>query len=385
MNNFSYFNPVKVIFGKGTIAKLSSEIPAGARVLVLYGGGSIKKNGVYNQVVESLKGHEWKEFSGIEPNPHYETCMQAVELIKRENITFLLAVGGGSVLDGTKFIAAAACFEGGDPWDILAKGAKVKSALPLADVLTLPATGSEMNSGAVITRAATNEKLAFNSPKVFPQFSILDPETTYSLPANQTANGVVDAFVHVCEQYLTFPFDAPLQDRMAEAILSTLVEEGGKILKNPNDYTVRANIMWAATMALNGLIAVGVPEDWSTHMIGHEITALHGLAHGETLAAILPAMARVMKENKKAKLIQMGERVFHITSGSNDERADATIQAMESFFRSLNMRTRLSEYGLDAGIIEPIVQRFTERGWKLGERMDVTPEIIEQVLKSAID
>lgn len=385
MNNFSYFNPVKVIFGKGTIAKLSSEIPAGARVLVLYGGGSIKKNGVYNQVVESLKGHEWKEFSGIEPNPHYETCMQAVELIKRENITFLLAVGGGSVLDGTKFIAAAACFEGGDPWDILAKGAKVKSALPLADVLTLPATGSEMNSGAVITRAATNEKLAFNSPKVFPQFSILDPETTYSLPANQTANGVVDAFVHVCEQYLTFPFDAPLQDRMAEAILSTLVEEGGKILKNPNDYTVRANIMWAATMALNGLIAVGVPEDWSTHMIGHEITALHGLAHGETLAAILPAMARVMKENKKAKLIQMGERVFHITSGSNDERADATIQAMESFFRSLNMRTRLSEYGLDAGIIEPIVQRFTERGWKLGERMDVTPDIVEQVLKSAID
>ncbi len=380
MNNFDYYNPVKIIFGKGTIARLSMEIPRNAKVLVIYGGGSIKKNGVYDQVVKALKEHAWIEFGGIEPNPHYETCMKAVEVIRKEGIDFLLAVGGGSVADATKLIAAAACFEG-DAWDILAKAAPVNKAVPLACVLTLPATGSEMNSGAVITKAATREKLAFNSPLVFPVFSILDPETTFSLPANQTANGIIDAFVHVCEQYLTYPADAPLQDRFAESILITLMEEGPKVLKNPTDYTSRANVMWAATAALNGFIACGVPQDWATHMIGHEITALCGLAHGETLEVVLPALLRVTCQNKGDKLIQMGERVFGIRSGSREERIEATINAVENFFRSLGTRTKLSEYGIGKEVVDLIVGRFAERGWKLGERSDITSGKVREILE----
>lgn len=382
MNNFSYFNPVKIIFGKGMIADISKEIPAGANVLMIYGGGSIKKNGVYEQVSRALEGISWQEFAGIEPNPHYETCMKAVELIKREKITFLLAVGGGSVVDATKFIAAASCFEG-EPWDILVKGAKVEKALPLACVLTLPATGSEMNSGAVITRAETCEKFAFNSPRVYPLFSILDPETTYSLPNNQTANGVIDAFVHVCEQYMTYPSDAPLQDRFAESILATLVESGTVVLNNPQNYTARANIMWAATMALNGLIGCGVPQDWATHMIGHELTALHGLAHGETLAIVMPALWRVMKEDKKEKLVRLGEKVFGIEGGTDDERADLTITIVENFFRMMGVRTKLSEYGLWMDVIEPIVARFEQRGWKLGEKQNITPDVVRAILQEA--
>lgn len=384
MKNFSYHNPVKIIFGNGTISEIKKEIPAGSRILVIYGGGSIKKNGVYDQIKKALTHLEWQEFAGIEPNPHYETCMRAVETIKADKIDFLLAVGGGSVLDATKFIAAAACYQG-DAWDILAKGAPVTKALPLGSVLTLPATGSEMNGSAVITKAETKEKLAFASPLVYPLFSVLDPTTTYSLPDNQTANGIVDAFVHVCEQYLTYPDDASLQDRYAESILQTLVENGSKVLQFPNDYSLRANLMWAATMALNGLIAVGVPQDWSSHMIGHEITALHGLAHGETLAVILPAVARVMRDEKKEKLLQMGERVFSISPNESEgERIDATIRAIEQFFRSLGVCTKLSEYGLGEEIIDPIVQRFTERGWKLGERESITPEVVRRILLQAL-
>ncbi|NDV66610.1 iron-containing alcohol dehydrogenase [Bacteroides sp. 224] len=383
MDNFSYYNPVKILFGKGMIAQLKKEIPLKSRVLVIYGGGSIRRNGVYDQVRDALTGYEWTEFAGIEANPHYETCMRAVEEINRSKISFLLAVGGGSVLDATKFIAAAACFKG-DAWDILAKRAPVRKALPLACVMTLPATGSEMNSGAVITKASTQEKLAFNSPLVFPQFSVLDPETTYSLPDNQTANGIIDAFVHVCEQYLTYPVNAPIQDRYAEAILLTLVENGTKVLNAPHDYDLRANIMWTATMALNGLIAVGVPQDWATHMIGHEITAFHGLAHAETLAIVLPALARVMKENKKEKLLQMGERVFNINSGSTEEKIEQTIHAMETFFQSLGVRTKLSEYGLGEDIIEPIAKRFEERGWMLGEKQDITPDRVREILQIAL-
>jgi NADP-dependent alcohol dehydrogenase len=380
MNNFSYYNPVKIIFGQGTISKLSQEIPAGSNILLIYGGGSIKKNGVYDQVTEALKGFQWKEFSGIEPNPHFETCMKAVELIRKENINFLLAVGGGSVVDATKFIAAAVHFEGNE-WDILSKASPITQAVPFGCILTLPATGSEMNGGAVITRNSTHEKLAFSSNLTFPVFSILDPETTYSLPERQTTNGIIDAFVHVCEQYLTYPANAPVQDRFSEGILLTLTEEGPKVFKNPNDYTTRANIMWAATMALNGLIACGVPEDWTTHMIGHEITAFHGLDHGQTLAIVLPGVWTVMRENKGDKLIQMGERVFNIKSGSREERIDKTIEATEQFFRSVGVKTRLSEYGLKEDMIEPIVQRFVERGWKLGEKHDITPDKIREILR----
>ncbi len=232
MRNFEYFNPTRIVFGKGTIAKLADLIPADARPLLLYGGGSIKKNGVYDQVIAALEKFHVAEFGGIEPNPRYETCMKAVEKVQAEKCDFLLAVGGGSVLDACKFIAAATKFEGDDPWDILSKWVPVEAAVPLGAVLTLPATGSEMNAGSVINRDSTNEKLFFGSDLVRPVFSILDPETTYSLPPNQTANGIVDAFVHVVEQYATYPGPNPLQDRQAEAILKTLIDEGPKALTN---------------------------------------------------------------------------------------------------------------------------------------------------------
>ena len=313
MNNFIYQNPVKIIFGIDTIQNIGTEIPKDKKVLVTYGGGSIKQNGVYDQVAAALKGYEWAEFGGIEPNPHYETCMKAVALVKEKNIDYLLAVGGGSVIDATKFIAAAACYGSADPWEILipkgnerkSEGA-VKKALPFGVVLTLPATGSEMNIGSVITKAETQEKFAFASPLLYSQFSILDPTVTYSLPATQTANGIADAFVHVIEQYLTYPVNALVQDLMAEAVLKTLLFDGPKALENPNNYDVRANIMWACTCALNGWISVGVPQDWATHMIGHELTAFYGIDHGKTLSIVLPGVMTVLRDQKAEKILRLG-------------------------------------------------------------------------------
>jgi NADP-dependent alcohol dehydrogenase len=300
---------------------------------------------VYEQVRSALAGRPLVEFGGIEPNPHFETLMKAVEIVRAQDIDFLLAVGGGSVLDGTKFIAAAAPFKG-DEWDILAKSAPVKSAVALGTVLTLPATGSEMNTNAVITNWTRREKLPLSSDLVYPRFSVLDPETTFSLPPRQIANGVVDAFVHVMEQYLTFPVDAPLQDRMAEAILLTLIEEGPKTLAEPQNYEARANVMWCATMALNGLIGQGVPQDWATHMIGHEITALCGLDHAQTLAIVLPGVLQVQHEQKRAKLLQYGERVWDIVSGSDDERIAGAIRRTREFFEKLGVPTTLHGYGV---------------------------------------
>lgn len=384
MYNFEYKNPVKIVFGKGTIPQVANEVPKDAKILMTYGGGSIKRTGVYDQVKNALKDWQLIEFGGIEPNPHYETCMKAVEVVKNENIDFLLSVGGGSVLDATKFIAAAARYEGDDPWDILAKGAEVKAALPLADVLTLPATGSEMNGNSVITKAATQEKKAFGSPLVMPQFSILDPECVFTLPDRQVANGVVDAFVHVMEQYLTFNVNAPLQDRLAEGILLTLVEEGPKVLANRKDYEAAANFMWSATMALNGVIAVGVPQDWATHMIGHELTAFHGIDHGRTLAIVLPGMMNLKRENKKEKILQFGERIWGITKGTADERVDAAIAKTIEFFESLGVPTTLPEYDVPASTIDKISLRFRESGMKFGEKGDIDYKEVEDILKDRL-
>jgi NADP-dependent alcohol dehydrogenase len=383
MQNFEFYNPVKICFGKGEIARLSDSLPKGEKILMTYGGGSIKRNGVYDQVKEMLKDFDVIEFSGIEANPHYETLMQAVEIARKEQVGFLLAVGGGSVLDGTKFIAAAIPWKGNDPWDICAKKATVSitKAIPMGTVLTLPATGSEMNGNAVITRWETKEKLSFFSHLVKPKFSILDPEVVFSLPDIQVANGIVDAFIHVIEQYLTYPVDAPIQDRFAEAILVTLIEEGPKVLKNRNDYNAAANFMWAATMALNELIGIGVPQDWATHMIGHELTAFHGIDHGQTLAIVLPGIMQVKREDKKAKLLQYAERVWKITSGSDDARIDAAIQNTVEFFESLGIKTRLKDYQVDSTVIPKIVERFKKRGMKLGENGDLMPEDVARVLE----
>lgn len=384
MYNFEYKNPVKIIFGKGTIPQVAKEIPKKAKILMTYGGGSIKKNGVYNQVVKALKGLEILEFGGIEANPHYETCMKAVELVKKEKINFLLSVGGGSVLDATKFIAAAVYYEGDDPWDILAKGAVVKKAMPLADVLTLPATGSEMNGNSVISRVSTQEKLAFGSPEVMPVFSILDPETIFSLPERQVANGVVDAFVHVMEQYLTFPVNSPIQDRFAESILKTLVEEGPKVLADRKDYNSAANFMWSATVALNGLIGTGVPQDWATHMIGHELTAYHGIDHARTLAIVLPGMMHIKRKEKKDKILQYGERVWNITEGTEDDKIDQAIAATQSFFESVGLSTKLPDYNVPVETIEKIADRFKKRRFKIGERGDIGPDEIKLILEDRL-
>lgn len=384
MYNFEYQNPVKVIFGKGEIAKVGKNIPEGSKILITYGGGSIFKNGVYDQVKESVKGFEVLEFGGIEPNPHYETLMKAVEIVRKENISFLLSVGGGSVIDGTKFIAAAACYAGADPWDILSKRAPVKAAVPHGAVLTLPATGSEMNAGAVITRVETKEKLAFGSPKVMPLFSVLDPETIYSLPEKQIANGIVDAFVHVIEQYLTFPVNSPIQDRFAESILKTLIEEGPKVIADKTNYDAAANFMWSATMALNGLIGAGVPQDWATHMIGHELTAFHGIDHARTLAIVLPGVMKIEREQKKAKLLQYGERVWGILDGTDGERINQTIAKTVAFFESLGVQTKLPDYSVSTETINAITERFRKRGYKLGEKANIGPEEIQMILEDRL-
>lgn len=385
MNSFEFYNPVKILFGEGKVDEIVNEIPKDAVVLITYGGGSIKKNGVYQKVMNALKGFKVVEFGGIEPNPKYEDLMKAVDYARKEQVTFLLAVGGGSVIDGTKFIAAAVPFTG-DPWNLLVGGKAfaVEDALPIGTVLTLPATGSEMNSGAVVSRKSTQEKYSFGSPLLYPKFSVLDPTFTYSLPVTQIANGVVDAFIHVTEQYLTYPVQGHIQDRWSEGVLQTLIEFGPQAIANPQSYDVRSNIMWSCTMALNGILSVGVPADWATHMIGHELTAFFGLDHAVTLAIILPSLLRTMRDEKKLKLLQYGKRVWGIEVGTEDMRIDKAIEATEEFFQSLGVKTHFADYGITMDQLKPIVERFKQRGWKLGENKTITYDIIETILHGAL-
>lgn len=385
MNNFIYFNPTKIIFGEKSVIRIAKEIPADSKVLLTYGGGSIKKNGIYNQVMDALDGYQVFEFGGIEPNPQYSTLMKAVELCREKKIDFILSVGGGSVLDGTKFIAAAALFEG-EPWDFFDKQAKVKAALPFGAVLTLPATGSEMNPFSVISRKETGQKLPFGvAPFTSPKFSVLDPEFTRTLPQKQRSNGVVDAFIHVTEQYLTFPQNALLQDRYAEAILTTLIEIGERYVNNPDDMETAKNLMWAATMALNGLLACGVVTDWATHRIGHELTALHGIDHARTLAIIWPGMMRVMKTEKKEKLLQFAQNVWNLNTGNEEETIVQAIIKTEQFFNQLGIPTKLSDYGLDETVIDKVVENLKRNGQvELGENKSVTPEKVLEILKGRL-
>lgn len=382
MQNFTFHNPVKLVFGKGQIAQLGELVPKGQKVMLAAGGGSIRANGVYEQVIQALKGHDVVEFWGIEPNPRYETLMKAVEVVKQQKVGFVLAVGGGSVLDGVKFIAAAAKVEGADPWGILEGTIKVKEALPLGSVLTLPATGSEMNYYSVVSHEGRKLKKAFGAPAVYPQFSVLDPETTFTLPPRQTANGVVDAFAHTMEQYITYPADAPLQDRMAEAVLATLIEYGPKALAQPHDYEVRATVMWTATMALNGVIGVGVPQDWSTHAIGHELTALFGLDHAQTLAVVMPNLWRVLFDDKKAKLAQYAERVWGVVDGDEDRKAYAAIEKTEEFFRAMGVPVRLADHGITSGW-EEVPQRLGGDKLAIGERGAVQAATVDEILALA--
>lgn len=381
MNNFVFQNPTKLIFGKGEIKRLSKLISKDKKILMTYGGGSIKRNGVYEQVMQALEGYDIVEFSGIEANPDYSTLMKAVEICRTQNIDFILAVGGGSIIDGTKFIATAAKFEGEDAWDILSKKEKLPKPIDFASVLTLPATASEMNNGAVISRRDRQEKLAFHNPEGYPKFSILDPDVVLTLPAKQISNGIVDIYAHTLEQYLTTCLDTKVMDRWAESLLLTLIEEAPELLSENPSYDSRANFMLTATMGLNGFISMGVDEDWATHMIGHELTALCGLDHGETLAIVHPGVMDIMRKEKHGKLLQYARRVWNITNEDEEQAIDMAIEKTESFFRSIGKKTHLSEYGIGDDVIETIVERFKQRGWNVGEHGIVTPEKARLILE----
>ncbi len=379
---FTYVNPTIIHFGQGQITNIATSIPLSATVLVIYGGGSIKKNGVYDQVVEALKGHTWLEFSGVEPNPTQETLDNAIALAKENNVDFILAVGGGSVIDGAKFVAAGTKYKG-DSWDIMTGAHQVKEAVALGAILTLPATGSESNMGAVITKAQTQAKLAFMTPHVQPKFAVLDPDVMKTLPERQLINGIVDAWVHVCEQYITFPADAMVQDGYAETLLKNLYALGQTFAKRDQD-AWRANLMWTANQALNGLIGSGVPQDWATHMIGHELTAQWNVDHARSLAIIQPALLRNQIEHKKAKLEQLGRTVFGLEEG--DELASRTIDAIEGFYHSLNVHTHFSAPQLTQDqAVELIVSQLTQHGMTaLGETQQITPSVAREILKKAL-
>ena len=378
---FSYSNPTVIHFGQGKIASIAKAIDPSKKVLVIYGGGSIKTNGVYDQVAAALEGRTWMEFGGVEPNPAVETLDKAVALIRKEGLDYILAVGGGSVIDGSKYVAAACCYDG-NGWDILLGKHRVKQALPLGVVLTLPATGSESNGGAVITRRTTKEKLVFSSDAVYPRFAVLDPDVIKSLPEKQIANGLADAFVHVCEQYLTYPTQAWVQDGYAEVLLRNLVNLSLQFKERDSD-SWRANFMWTANQALNGLIGVGVPQDWATHMIGHELTAEYGIDHARTLAIVLPALLRNQLENKKVKLAQMGRSVFNLAP--DVDLPQRTINAIEQLFRDLGVPVRLSEAGVtDPKAAELIAAGIEGHGMlKLGEKGVITPDVVREIVAAA--
>jgi len=388
MFNFDFYNPTRIFFGKDRLGNIDKYVPAEAKVLITFGGGSAKRSGLIDKVKTALGKRKIYEFEGIEPNPHYETLMKAVEVIRKENIDFILAVGGGSVIDGTKFISLSTYYKG-DARDLLKHGfaqitsKEVEKVVPFGTVLTLPATGSEMNNGAVISYE--HGKFPVMSELVFPKFSILDPTVTFTLPKIQIANGVIDAFVHTTEQYITFPVDARIQDRMAEGILQTLIEIGITTVNEPENYDARANLVWSATMALNGIIAVGVPQDWATHMIGHELTALFGIDHGQTLAIIYPAVLEVRRTQKRAKILQYAERVWNITNGSEDEKIDSAVKKTREFFESFGVKTHLSEYGVTAAKISVVVDQLKAHGLTaLSETQDITLEVSKKILEKAL-
>lgn len=385
MFNFEFYNPTRIVFGKDRIKDLDRLVPSQAKVLVVYGGGSVKKFGTLDKVLAALGSRQVMEFGGIEANPQFATLMKAVEVVKSAQIEFLLAVGGGSVMDGTKFVSLASNYSG-NAEELLYYGFKplpVPSAHPIGTVVTLPATGSEMNMGGVISHKGG--KFPVFSPLVFPKFSILDPTLTFTLPKTQIANGVIDTFIHTVEQYVTYPAEGRFQDRTAEGILHTLIEIGKKTLENPEDYDARANLMWCASNALNGLIGAGVPQDWTTHMIGHELTAMFGIDHAKTLAIIQPAVWLVCREEKRAKLLQYAERIWGLNSGDDTKRIDQAIEKTREFFESLGVSTRLQHYGVTREMINELVKALETHGMTaLGEKRKVDLNISRTILETAL-
>jgi len=387
MLNFEFVNPTHIVFGRDQLGRINDLTPADARVLITYGSGSAKRSGLIDKVKANLGDREVFEFGGIEPNPQFNTLMKAAEIVRREKIGFIIAVGGGSTIDGTKFIRLAASYKG-NPAEILMKGYggltpdMFPNIIPFGTVLTLAATGSEMNTGAVISHEHAKFPVMYGAN--FPQFSVLDPTNTFSVPKNQTANGIVDAFIHTTEQYITYPVDARVQDRWAEGLLLSLIEIGETVVNEPENYAARANHMWAATMALNGIIAAGVPVDWATHMIGHELTARFGIDHGRTLAIVLPSLLNELRDQKHDKLVQYAERVWNITGGDEETKIDEAIAMTRAFFESLGVKTHLSDYGVKKDEIDDIIKQLEAHHMvALSETGKVTPEVSRKILEAA--
>ena len=388
MFNFDFYNPTHIVFGKDRLDELDTLVPKDAKVLITYGGGSAVRSGLIDRIVKALGNRKVEQFGGIEPNPSLETCERAVAFIKEHGVDFVLAVGGGSVVDATKLIVMGATYDG-PVIDVMKAGVPevpvemVPNPLPFGTVMTLPATGSEMNNGAVITYG--DGKFPVFSSLVFPKFSMLDPTLTFTLPEKQVKNGVIDTFVHTTEQYLTYPVDGRIQDRFSEGILKTMIEIGKETVENPENYDIRANHVWASTLALNGLIGAGVPQDWATHLIGHELTAAYHLDQGITLAIVLPALLEVKKADKLEKLAQYATRVWHITEGTKEEKADKAIAKTREFFESLGVSTHLKDYGLGEEAIDKIVKQLEDHGMtQLGEKGDITPEVAREILTRAL-
>lgn len=376
---FTFHNPTQIVFGPKSFDQLGTLVPAGVKVLLLYGGGSIKRNGVYDRVTAALAGREVVEFGGVEPNPSQETLDKAVEVVRSKGVGFILGVGGGSVADGAKYVACAALYDG-DGWDIVSGAFAPTEALPVGIVLTLPATGSESNSGAVVTKLSTHDKRVFYVPPARPRFAILNPEVMASLPVRQLENGIVDAFIHVCEQYLTYPVGALVQDGYAEALMRALVTLVDTFDQH-TDLAWQQNLMWAANQALCGIIGVGVPHDWATHRYAVELTALWGIDHGRTLTIIQPWLLRELLEHKRAKLEQLGRNVFSLTQPS----AEDTVTALETFYRRLNMPLHLRDAGItETDAAERVIAGLRAHGKiALGGHAGLDAEKTERIIRAA--
>lgn len=372
--------PTEIVFGSGQISALSELVQPGARVLLVYGGGSIKRNGVYEQVRAALATCEVSEFGGIEVNPLYETCLRAAALARTMQTQLILAVGGGSVVDAAKFIATIVPLQVDDPWDYLAKGGAPSGTLPVGAVLTLPATGSESNPVSVISSRERHLKIPFANEAARPKFAILDPDTMKSLDKRQLQNGVVDAFTHVVEQYLTLPVNTPVQFGFSEVLMETLIEWGPRLVEK-GDATSREVVMWAANQALNGLIGAGVPQDWSTHMIGHAITALYDIDHARTLSMVMPSLMRFRSAAKKDMLLRYARRVWHIDTADENAAREEAIRRTEAFFRQMGCPVRLSDVAPIRIVPDDILEHLERAGQTaLGESADIGPKEVKEIL-----
>ncbi|MFD1416465.1 iron-containing alcohol dehydrogenase [Oceanobacillus jeddahense] len=389
MENFIYHNPTKLIFGQGQIEKLSGEIqPYGSRILMVYGGGSIKRNGIYDRVLEELKKINAKvfELSGVEPNPRISTVREGVRICREQKIDFILAIGGGSTIDCTKAIAVGAVTDA-DMWDVVTKKEKPAGALPFGTILTLAATGSEMNSGSVITNWETNEKHGWGSPYTYPKFSILDPVHTFSVPRDQTIYGLVDMMSHVLEHYFHHEDNTPIQDRWCEGILLTLIDVGPRLLADPENYAYRSTAMLGGTLALNNMLNLGYRGDWATHNLEHAVSAVHDIPHGGGLAILFPNwMRHVLDESNVHRFKQLAVRVFDVDTRGKSDKVVALegIDRLREFWNELGAPSRLADYDIDASTLEEMAEKTVVANPTFGNYRALTKKDSLEIFKESL-